>query len=805
MRGRKLLVAALVVLGGVLALAGPAGAHTSLERSQPADRTISAAPPETLTLVFADAVDPRSVTVEVKAIDGTTVGRGVRRTPDGASTDTVVFDLPPLEQGTYGLAWLAVGDDGHQVRGETVVGVGDAADAELAAEVEGASFAESDPLGRMLELGAGLARSAWYVGLSLVAGAVYVLWWRRRAAGGVERSPTVQVLAGTAAWWSRAGADLALVAALAGSVVVVAARLRYVDTDGSLAARAVEALRAGPAFQWAVAALALVAMRGSLRRLRQGDGDPVAERSDLRLVAFVGLLGAAASVQAGHAATSDAPVLDLVSLTAHLVAAALWVGPLTIVSLTAVMPAWRAVDRADRRAALAGFWSRYAGVAFAAFATLAVTGASSAWVSLDGRWLQNAYGWVLAGKLLLIVAVVVPLALHHDRVVRSGARAAPSPDAPATGAARGPRTDATAPAFLRSVRVEAVALVLVLGLASLLGGLDPAAGGARAEPAAGAALLDDAPVDDVAECAAREIGKPTCYREYFRSVMQAEGADVAVAEIGQLAATDEYVKAGCHQITHDLGADAVEHYGDLGRTLAFEASACWSGYYHGAVETELSRLDDVELAELVPRVCDEPARERYSFTHYNCVHGVGHGLMLRFDGDLWTTMPYCDAYADGWERRSCLGGVFMQNIIGAQEGRAHTLRDDDLLYPCTELEGVDRSECLGMQTSWALYQLGYDYAAGFRLCDGLDPSSAADCYRSMGRDISGASLGDVEEVVARCDLGAEAHRESCIVGAALDAVYDDHGTARATRLCHRVDPRWQEACRRARDSAARTL
>jgi hypothetical protein len=351
--------------------------------------------------------------------------------------------------------------------------------------------------------------------------------------------------------------------------------------------------------------------------------------------------------------------------------------------------------------------------------------------------------------------------------------------------------------------------VVVLGLAALLGGLDPGFDdtGEALATEAGDDLFADEAVTDVSVCAAREIGKPSCYREYFRSIMEDQGADVAVAEIAELAATDEFVGLDCHQITHDLGQDAVEFYGDLGRVLSFEGSACWSGYYHGAVETEMSGLDDEALLAAVPTVCDEAATDRYSFSHYNCVHGVGHGLMLRFDGDLWTSIPYCETYpeSDLWERRSCIGGAFMQNIVSAQEGENATLRDDDLMYPCTELEGTYREECLGMQTSWVLYKLDYDYAGGFAVCNGLDPVSASTCYKSMGRDISGGSRKNVQWVVETCDLGDEAYRQQCIVGASLDAVYDDHDTARADELCALVDERWRVACEEARDSAASTF
>jgi hypothetical protein len=349
----------------------------------------------------------------------------------------------------------------------------------------------------------------------------------------------------------------------------------------------------------------------------------------------------------------------------------------------------------------------------------------------------------------------------------------------------------------------------ILGLAAQLGGLPPGIDArevAATPPADAAELFTDQAVADVGECTTRDVGQANCYRDYFRAVMVRDGADVAVAEVFERSATDEFVAADCHQITHDLGEDAVDHYDSLGEALAFEASACWSGYYHGVVETEMSQLDDEELLTTLPSVCEDAAQDRYSFTHYNCVHGVGHGLMLRFKSDLWTVIPYCETLeADPWEVRSCLGGSFMQNVVSGQEGEAATFRDDDLLYPCTALPGTYREECLLMQTSWALDQSNYDHATVFALCDALPPEDASTCYQSMGRDISGGSLLDVATIVAQCDLGSETYRERCIVGASLNAVYNDHATESATALCEAVDQRWRQACLDARDQAASTF
>ncbi|MDZ7731765.1 MAG: hypothetical protein U5R31_00430 [Acidimicrobiia bacterium] len=204
----------------------------------------------------------------------------------------------------------------------------------------------------------------------------------------------------------------------------------------------------------------------------------------------------------------------------------------------------------------------------------------------------------------------------------------------------------------------------------------------------------------------------------------------------------------------------------------------------------------------------ESAQEQYSFTHFNCLHGVGHGLMLTLDADLWETIPYCATLDDDrWEYRSCLGGAFMENVVTAQgEGRDEaTLRDDDLLYPCTALEGLERDECLLMQTSWVLYELDYDYAVAFGVCDGLDHTGRVTCYQSMGRDLSGNSRLDVDRVVRGCELGAEGYRWSCVRGAALNAVYSEHGTGAAEALCTAVDPSHREICDASVEEASSTF
>src|SRR5437867_2527136 len=78
-----------------------------------------------------------------------------------------------------------------------------------------------------------------------------------------------------------------------------------------------------------------------------------------------------------------------------------------------------------------------------------------------------------------------------------------------------------------------------------------------------------------------------------------------------------------------------------------------------------------------------PGKDHYSFDYYNCVHGLGHGIMSITRNELFDSLKICDNLTGSWERQSCWGGAFMENVMA--DNRNHTtkyLKLDDLLYPC---------------------------------------------------------------------------------------------------------------------------
>lgn len=799
---RRLVGGALVVVTLAVALlaigSSPAAAHTRLLETIPDNRTIAEAPPERLTLVFAEAVDPRTVQLDVIAADGGLVPGAALLTPTGADQAVIDFSLPPLDEGVYGLSWITVGPDGHRVAGEVVVGVG-VVDGTSVAD---ARFSETPPLERVLSVAAGVARYLWYFGLAAVAGSMLVLAWGLRPGPG---SPAKEILSRRARRALVRGALLLHV----GILVRAAATITLVTRgyrSGSLSEDLQLALVDGMGLTLllaAVAAGALVVWAPRLGRARSGWTLLQAGLGVMALVA----IGSATS----HTAVLSEDLFGIWVSTLHLTAAALWLGPLLVVGWATSSGHWRDRPAAERAATLREVFGRFGPVAVGAFAVLVLTGARSTWLLAGSELLSGSgYTTALIVKLALLAAVILPLGAYHDRRLGWLARRRPEGD---PGAAP-----------VRSLRLEAGALASVLVVAAVLAGLNPAvfgsgggAGGSQvaavggavpAEPADPLELLSDVPPESVEDCRGRTVGMPNCYRDYFAEVMRNEGADVAVAEIAALSENDEYVARDCHQVVHDLGNDAAEHYGDVGIALTYEGSACWSGYYHGVVEYAISQFAGTALFEEMPNICTTAAEREYSFTHYNCVHGLGHGVMLNLDGDLFGSIPYCETLPDRWELSSCVGGAIMENVVSAQQGIQTDLRTDDLIYPCNVIGEDYVDECFAMQTSWMLYNLGYEdenFAEAFAICDTVQPDMVDNCYRSMGRDISGSSLLEVSRVVRLCSLGDPAYQEECFVGASLNAVYNDHGTAMATALCEAIPTRMQDACYAARDRAAGTF
>lgn len=290
-----------------------------------------------------------------------------------------------------------------------------------------------------------------------------------------------------------------------------------------------------------------------------------------------------------------------------------------------------------------------------------------------------------------------------------------------------------------------------------------------------------------------------CLQQHYTNIAAAQGPTKAFDALKAAYATDANVKADCHQLAHVIGRTQAEKSSSIAITFGLGDQFCWSGYYHGAMETYLTKIGSKNLVSKLPTICGDIKKTKpYSFYHYNCVHGMGHGVFAVEANDLMKTLTLCDLAGDSWEQQSCEGGAFMQNVMAAEDPNDHTdfLHPDQPMYPCTAVDTKYKQQCYLMQTSYALRQVGQDFVKVFGLCANVDGGAYKDtCYQSLGRDASGNSISAVGPTVANCMVGPDQNAQSnCIVGAVKDFVSYFHSDVQAGQLCAALSGELQVTC-----------
>ncbi|HTE58275.1 MAG TPA: hypothetical protein VK694_06030 [Verrucomicrobiae bacterium] len=303
---------------------------------------------------------------------------------------------------------------------------------------------------------------------------------------------------------------------------------------------------------------------------------------------------------------------------------------------------------------------------------------------------------------------------------------------------------------------------------------------------------------DVSNCSTSQ-NQFKCFADYFTAKTKATEALEAIKDLKQLYETDAFVKSQCHQFTHAIGHEAYYKYGTLAGAYTKGDSFCWSGYYHGITEQAIGELGPERMRKEANQVCEELAKkQKYSFDHYNCAHGLGHGFMTVESFDLFKALKTCDLLRDEWERKSCYGGVFMENVMVAvrESGQSKYLRPAEPMYPCTAVEKVYKEQCYLMQTSYALQQTSYDFGRVAKLCQDLpDTDFVSTCYQSLGRDASGSTVSDIPKTKENCEKALDGvGLEPCVLGAVRDFISFHHSDTQAKELCNAFDQALAARC-----------
>jgi len=256
----------------------------------------------------------------------------------------------------------------------------------------------------------------------------------------------------------------------------------------------------------------------------------------------------------------------------------------------------------------------------------------------------------------------------------------------------------------------------------------------------------------------------------------------------------------CHRAAHQVGSLSYARWGS--EVFSKGDASCHSGFYHGAMETFLSEEGTLNLPPKIDKICNS---FESNFGIFECLHGVGHGIMAYENYDLPASIETCGQLRTVFAQRSCYGGAFMENVVaglgvGALPGHETEWVSNDAHFPCTEFDYDELIlyECDQMQTSWMLYLNQYNFGKVKLECMKAPENMRSVCFKSYGRDAAGHTLRDSQRISTLCNDVPKTHDyyDQCITGS-VNVIIDFWGPAlkdQATDLCKALPQNGKHTC-----------
>jgi hypothetical protein len=301
-----------------------------------------------------------------------------------------------------------------------------------------------------------------------------------------------------------------------------------------------------------------------------------------------------------------------------------------------------------------------------------------------------------------------------------------------------------------------------------------------------------------------ETKRTACYSRLLSERLVADGVADAVATLNAFAAADPDVAEHAHEYAHGIGIEAYGRSPEIPATFAACGDGFSSGCRHGVIQAYFEAREHVTAPEVNALCQPFKGATGSRWVLFQCVHGMGHGLTMFHAHDLPRALTDCDLLSDGWDRESCYGGAFMENVINvtsphhpASQLAAHShhhetaaafkaIDPNDPLYPCSIMAERYLNACYQMQTSVMLHFNHGNIAAAGRSCDRAPPNMRTVCYQSLGRDITSYAMRNPEKTADLCAQGATAYRPACYFGAAKALVDWTATTDAAFTFCRIV-------------------
>jgi hypothetical protein len=296
-----------------------------------------------------------------------------------------------------------------------------------------------------------------------------------------------------------------------------------------------------------------------------------------------------------------------------------------------------------------------------------------------------------------------------------------------------------------------------------------------------------------------------CIINYLKEIDKKEGQNAVFSEFSKVISVLQKNTTYCHAPAHHLGKFLFEYTDDLKTATSIADSRCGGAIIHGLLQSffEKSSNNSIDIEKIIPsKICTYYGGD-FSRDRYECLHGLGHGLVIFYDYDIFKAIKYCGEFSEDWEINTCSNGIFMENIDNYLSGNEEMFEPDDIFYPCNKMDSKYASACFHHQNTFMLVKNNYSIPETFDDCDQITPEEYVKyCYRGMGRQLAPVSSSieipiepaiKISNALEICQKGKVELNKDCLMGM-LRVIIDQDSLDDGFEYCKLLPQQFKNNC-----------
>jgi plastocyanin len=189
-----------------------------------------------------------------------------------------------------------------------------------------------------------------------------------------------------------------------------------------------------------------------------------------------------------------------------------------------------------------------------------------------------------------------------------------------------------------------------------------------------------------------------------------------------------------HEFSHIVGRTQAKVKGVNGDSFLECPEDYLYGCPHGFFEQALGEAEGDTIA-VSTEICEGVNTHPVQRSRFYCYHGVGHGILMAKQNDIYESVRICDKLPYPNAMRGCWQGAFMENIntVITGQDREGVFTDEDPLKPCNDFPVEKQWECYENHSAYLMKLFENDIIKSAKSCLKAHEDTMPSCILSLAQ------------------------------------------------------------------------